>query len=272
MIFFMMFGVIAESSNSIIASTQWARCLMKTSASMVGVDWEADSNLYREELSHMKIPRHIPSYFRQPLHGFKYGGLCIEQALYQTVSMRHVMRMFQFDPYFREKSIHSICKKIDINDDVVLDLGCGSGDSTSCLKNTFPNAHIIGIDMSPYMVKLANLRVGGSFLVCDAATLPFIDDSIGMVSSFAMFHEMPRFHAIRILKDSYRVLKPNGYFCAWDQKISAFSTLQISDNTPIEPFLESYSKLNMVKNMKSIGFRNVKEYEDKSFSIWIGQK
>lgn len=44
----------------------------------------------------------------------------------------------------------------------ILDLGCGSGLSTLALSQAFPKAEIVGVDLSPHMLKAAAKRLPGA--------------------------------------------------------------------------------------------------------------
>ena len=85
----------------------------------------------------------------------------------------------------------------------VLEVGSGSGDGTAVLRQAFPDAEIVGVDISQNMVELATRNVpSASFQVADAAKLPFPDGSFDLVAQL----NVP-FYA-RELK---RVLKPDGH-------------------------------------------------------------
>ena len=56
----------------------------------------------------------------------------------------------------------------DKNPRTVLDIGCGPGNSTTVLKNTFAAAHVIGIDSSPEMIEKAKTSCPDiEFKLCD---------------------------------------------------------------------------------------------------------
>ena len=100
----------------------------------------------------------------------------------------------------------------DIRGKTVLDLGCGSGESLVPLARR--GAHVIGIDISPELIRLARQRLSGYGL---AATLQegsayatgLADESVDIVFSMALLHhlELP---AAR--KEIYRILRPGGLF------------------------------------------------------------
>jgi len=47
----------------------------------------------------------------------------------------------------------------------VFDLGCGPGNSTQLLLSAFPSANIVGVDLSPNMLKVARERAPGALFV-----------------------------------------------------------------------------------------------------------
>lgn len=54
--------------------------------------------------------------------------------------------------------MQDFCKRHSVEVRHALDAGCGCGDSTRWLVNTFPAAHAIGVDISAHFLALAELR------------------------------------------------------------------------------------------------------------------
>jgi trans-aconitate 2-methyltransferase len=72
----------------------------------------------------------------------------------------------------------------------ILDLGCGSGLSTIELRRAFPKSEIVGVDLSPDMLKAAAKRLPGvSFLEGDAGS--FDSRGFDLVFSNALFQWVP---------------------------------------------------------------------------------
>jgi malonyl-CoA O-methyltransferase len=85
----------------------------------------------------------------------------------------------------------------------VLEIGSGSGDGTAVLAETFPDAEIVGVDLSEQMVQAARRAHPGSrFEVADAAALPFEDDSFDLVAQL----NVPLY-----AKELRRVVGPGGH-------------------------------------------------------------
>lgn len=91
----------------------------------------------------------------------------------------------------------------------VLDLGCGTGETTLFLSREFPTAGIRGVDLSSEMVRRATRKVGldpsarVSFRVADAAALPWPPESFDLVSQV----NLPIFAG-----EVARVLRPGGSY------------------------------------------------------------
>jgi ubiquinone/menaquinone biosynthesis C-methylase UbiE len=90
----------------------------------------------------------------------------------------------------------------------VLDVGCGTGESTLFLAREFPQARVRGVDLAEEMTRLAKAKVGLdpegriAFKTGDASALPYPDDSFDLVAQL----NMPPFFA-----ELGRVLRPEGH-------------------------------------------------------------
>lgn len=88
----------------------------------------------------------------------------------------------------------------------ILDLGCGTG----IISELYNNLDIVGIDISPGMLKFHK----GKFLQASATDIPFPDDSFDFVVCRSLLHHLP--DAVAGLKEIKRVLKPGGKFVCWE--------------------------------------------------------
>ena len=98
---------------------------------------------------------------------------------------------------------------VEVRPERVLDLGCGTGETTLFLAREYPAAGIRGLDLSPEMIRRAARRLGldpsarVSFRVGDAASLPWSDDSFDLVVQV----NVPVF-----ADEVARVLRPGGEY------------------------------------------------------------
>jgi trans-aconitate 2-methyltransferase len=95
----------------------------------------------------------------------------------------------------------------------LLDVGCGDGKVTAELRTRLPRGRVVGVDLSPEMVRLAQQRFppsdfpGLRFEQADASRLPFHEE-FDVVFSNAALHWIID-HA-PVLRGIYAALKPGG--------------------------------------------------------------
>lgn len=98
----------------------------------------------------------------------------------------------------------------------ILDLGTGTGKALPALATRFPGAEVVGVDLTPAMLREAVRRATGAgtphpVLVCgDAARLPFPDQSVDLVFSSLAIHWSPVLDDV--LGEVRRVLRHPGLF------------------------------------------------------------
>ncbi|MBL0901150.1 MAG: class I SAM-dependent methyltransferase, partial [Reyranella sp.] len=115
---------------------------------------------------------------------------------------------------------------VDINRDVlalaavqpgerVLDVGCGTGDTTAALAKTAGS--VLGVDISEPLVAAAKAKdiANSAFLVADAATQAFEPGSFDLV--FSRFGVMFFADPVAAFANLHRALKPSGRlaFVCW---------------------------------------------------------
>ncbi|XP_065525806.1 putative methyltransferase DDB_G0268948 [Lathamus discolor] len=102
--------------------------------------------------------------------------------------------------YLQEKSINPA--------ELVVDVGCGSGQGTRFLAQHFKK--VVGTDISEAQIQEAK---GGpsmpnvSYLVCPAEELPFEDSSVDLLTSFTAAHW---FDTGKFMREAKRVVRPGG--------------------------------------------------------------
>lgn len=119
--------------------------------------------------------------------------------------------------------------------DTVLDLGCGEGRHTIGAHLNFPNAQVVGVDLSIKDLTTANARLkewqtadtdahtGFAQFVCgDGFRLPFSDHSFDHIICSEVLEHIPQYEDFFI--ELHRLLKPGGNLCisvprAWPEKI-----------------------------------------------------
>ncbi len=91
---------------------------------------------------------------------------------------------------------------------MVVDLGCGKGDSAQLAREIRPGTEWIGVDI--YESEQAKSIVGEKVLLYDGVNLPFDDDSIPLIYTNQVMEHVR--HPEALLRDIRRVLTPGGLF------------------------------------------------------------
>lgn len=97
----------------------------------------------------------------------------------------------------------------------ILDMGCSSGHFTNALQLVFPDARIVGVDLSPRMLehawRVANLH-GWAWELhqADAQHTGFADASFDLAASYILLHEIPAETIRGVFAEAFRVLRPGG--------------------------------------------------------------
>jgi ubiquinone/menaquinone biosynthesis C-methylase UbiE len=126
----------------------------------------------------------------------------------------------------------------------ILDLGCGTGSTTLLLKQQFPNATVIGLDLSPFMLVMADYKARQAGLAIDwqhglAEQTPWAAGHFDLVTVSFLFHEMPPAATQAVLQESGRLLKSGGQLLILDGSQRALRHL----GWVIDVFQEPYSRV-----------------------------
>lgn len=107
------------------------------------------------------------------------------------------------------------------DDEVVLDVGCGTGTLALAIASGVGATGVTGIDASAEMIDMAQRKAakagsGVDFRVGLIEEIPLADSSVDLVTSSLMLHHLPSELKRKGLAEVRRVLKPGGRFVAMD--------------------------------------------------------
>lgn len=97
---------------------------------------------------------------------------------------------------------------------IVLDLGCGNGLSTSHIKGKF----VVGLDLSQtQMIRAKSKFKKTNYVVGDASKLPFKTNSFDLVVAINLLHHIK--NSDKVIDEVYRILKKGGKFLTVDPNL-----------------------------------------------------
>lgn len=96
---------------------------------------------------------------------------------------------------------------------LALDIACGPGHTAGALSNAGVET-VIGVDVTPEMVRTAVEQFGVGGIIADAEALPFADDSVDAVTCRIAAHHFP--DRATFLEEICRVLRSGGTFAFED--------------------------------------------------------
>ena len=104
----------------------------------------------------------------------------------------------------------------------LLDLACGTATLTIALKQKFPQAEIHGLDGDAKILRIARDKASNNkaeiiFTEAFSTELPYPDNYFDAVVSSLFFHHLTPENKLKTLKETQRVLKPDGnlYIADW---------------------------------------------------------
>lgn len=111
-----------------------------------------------------------------------------------------------------------------------LDLGCGDGHMIAVLRECWPDAAAIGLDLSPALVSAAQQRFGGRREVRVEAhdlmqPLPRTLGKFDVVVSALAIHHLPDERKRGLFSEVFELLQPNGVF--YDLDVVAAPTAEL---------------------------------------------
>jgi ubiquinone/menaquinone biosynthesis C-methylase UbiE len=159
--------------------------------------------------------------------------------------------------YMQRKLLDSV----ELNDNTtVLDVGCGTGYLLLQLSSRIKKGKIVGVDISPEMLKEAQKKVKDGKNIklyqSDVEELPFPDKTFDYVLSAEAFHHFP--DPEKTLGEMRRVLKDNGTIGIADVSVPPHFIFNLLFT--LEPgFVRMYSKQKMARLAQGTGLKMIQQ-------------
>jgi ubiquinone/menaquinone biosynthesis C-methylase UbiE len=156
--------------------------------------------------------------------------------------------------------------------DNILDVGCTIGHNTIPWAQTFPDAHVTGVDVAPALLRYGSARAKSmgravDFKQMNSTALDYPDASVDVVFSSMFLHELPLKDIRAYFKEAYRVLKPGGLFLTMElppnNKMEAYDRFYLDWDCYYnkEPYYKPFRDQDYVELCTDAGFPRNKFFE-----------
>jgi len=222
------------------------------------IDWEAASQ--RLSTPNLVYPDYYSS---QNFHGIEQGYRNIQAALsYDAITQ------FALPP--NETWVRQgLLDAVQSHPRRILDLGCGTGSMTLMLKQKFPQAEVIGLDLSPYMLVMAEHKAQQTGTAIqwrhgNAERTRFPDASFDLITAALLFHETPAAVSKHILRECYRLLTVGGEVLVLDGSQQTLRQTEWLTQIFEEPYIQDYAIESLDAWMGAAGFEAVRTQD-----LWV---
>ncbi|WP_414625073.1 class I SAM-dependent methyltransferase [Calothrix sp. CCY 0018] len=219
------------------------------------VDWEQESDRFRRD--DVVIPAYYSS---QNFHGVDKGYLNPGAAVSYDAVTQYALP--PNETWIRQALIDGV----NVKPRRILDLGCGTGSTTIMLKQAFPDAEVIGMDLSPYMLlrsfhKSESAGLNIEWQQGNAENTNFPDASFDLVTASLLFHETPSSTTQAILHECFRLLVPGGQVLILDGNQKTLRQMEWLSDIFEEPYIHEYAADSTDAKMGAAGFAMVRTEE-----------
>jgi SAM-dependent methyltransferase len=153
----------------------------------------------------------------------------------------------------------------------IYEMGCGGVSTLACAREVFPDAELVGSDLSPLLLRMGHitanrLGVKAHFKQRDSRNSGEPDASFDAVLSYAVMHEAPPAAGRELLREAYRILKPGGDIVISDpppfKAVDPLQAVILDWDTQHrgEPFFTAACETDWGDVLREIGFVNVESY------------
>jgi ubiquinone/menaquinone biosynthesis C-methylase UbiE len=215
-------------------------------------DWQAVEQRYRHP--DLTYPDY---YLSQNFHGIERGYLNPGAAVSYDPITRYVLA--PHETLVRQSLVEAVrCRPRRI-----LDLGCGTGSTTVLLKQAFRDAEVMGLDLSPYMLFMAQRKAEAAGLEIawchgNAEHTGFAEASFDLVTASLLFHETPPTVAQTILREGFRLLTSGGELLILDGNQKSLRQMPWLNDIFEEPYIKAYGAGSLDASLGAAGFQDIR--------------
>lgn len=153
----------------------------------------------------------------------------------------------------------------------IYDLGCGGAGTLGFIRQAFPDAELVGGDLSEGVLtgghRMSEAQGWNiTFRQEDSCNVQDTDNSYDGVMSYAVHHELPEKISRAVIKEMFRILEPGGDMVISDpppfRAVAPLHAVLLDWETEnrAEPYFTQAGFVNLAQIMRDVGFVDVEEY------------
>ncbi len=206
----------------------------------------------RKKKNYQDIPHSInkekyPDYYLQNFHHQTDGYLSDHSASIYDIQVEilfngtaDAMRRRVISPL--KNGILNSFPGVDDSNLKIFDIATGTGRTLQQIRSAFQNSELTGLDLSTSYLKQASKYLNNSenelvqLIKGNAEKVPILDNSFHAITCVFLFHELPGQARENVIKECYRLLKPNGVLILAD-------SIQLNDSPKFSLVLENFHRI-----------------------------
>ena len=183
-------------------------------------EMEAAEAAYPERIE-LNPDMYMPAYAKHEVHLQKGGYVGNPLAGYVNYHYGNILYEALFGSKVQEHRIAQMANAVPLPEDGIvaraLDIGTGTGRLAYGLKNRFPDAEVVGLDIAGPMVRFSHKRavdlgIDVFFAQRAAEDTRFPDNHFDVIASNILHHEVDQNATDGIIAEAFRILRPGGVY------------------------------------------------------------
>ena len=128
---------------------------------------------------------------------------------YNKAAVNYQDKFMTLDLY--HDTFDEFCRQVNRKNADILELGCGPGNITKYLLNSFPQFKITGLDLAPRMVELARRNnPGADFRIMDCRDIDIIEEKYDAIMCGFCMPYLSKEESVKLIKDASKLLNSKG--------------------------------------------------------------
>lgn len=146
-------------------------------------------------------------------------------------------------------------RELNLEPRIIMDHGCGIGSAAPCFLRLFPNASVVGMDVSNQCLETARQHNDPDRTRFVSFDEYYPHSEIDLVYSNGVFHHIPRADRLDAIDYIYRSLHSGGIFALWENNPWNPGARYVMSRIPFDRDAVMMSALEARRLLQKVGFQ-----------------